>query len=703
MKLKLRSLSILLVIFLTQQSNASKLSKAVEALEIYDYFKAKKLFYKAYKKDKAAAALGLSIIYGRVDNPFSHLDSARKYILTADSLFQKLEPKTIVKYRSLNLNDSLAQVWKDSVALRAFKKVMKRQKIEELDQFINEYYFSKYKQQVIVSRDSIEYEKVLNKNTSSEFKSFLEKYPKSHLRIEARNKFNELLFLEIKDTSNYGESYRQFISLHPNNPYVGQAQDSIYFKYIKKKTISSFDRFIKENPNNRNVSVAWRSLYKLYTASNTPSSIIDFRIDFPDYPFKDELSQDYLRNSQEFFPYNNGALWGFKNKEGEVMIKAQYEYVSAFSEGVALVIRNEKVGYINKSNDVVIPFHYEDGEDFKSGVVIVYKDDYVGMRDKLDQELLPTEYDYIGIPSDKMVLASKNGKYGYFDLKGDPQIDFSFKKAYDFKDGIAVVQTDSLYGAINILGDTIIPFKYTFLESFNHLGLARAKFGSDYGVIDKNGSKVLEFEYDAISELNQEVFVVVKKDKYGFAKSNGSLLSALKYDYEPGILSSSEFKSGYVKVWQKGKVGVVDTLGSKIMPAIFQDVDEYSATDLIAVKKRGLWGYSNQSLKLEIPYDYDEAYSFKNGFGLVKSDTSWFKIDEKGKKENLFISSVSKKDSFYIVRYKDLIGIMNFNFEMQTSIKYDSYRLYNKNWVQLIAGSEVDYYHIESNEFLKIE
>src|SRR5690554_8178997 len=65
--------------------SACKINKGFEALEEFNYFEAKKQFEKSLKKQKSAAAYGLSVIYFRNDNPFYDLDSAYHYGLLARS------------------------------------------------------------------------------------------------------------------------------------------------------------------------------------------------------------------------------------------------------------------------------------------------------------------------------------------------------------------------------------------------------------------------------------------------------------------------------------------------------------------------------------------------------------------------------------------------------------------------------------------
>jgi hypothetical protein len=54
-----------------------------------------------------------------------------------------------------------------------------------------------------------------------------------------------------------------------------------------------------------------------------------------------------------------GALGGFINKKGDLIIPLMYEYVTSFSEGLAAVKKDGKWGFIDGNNKVVIPFIYE--------------------------------------------------------------------------------------------------------------------------------------------------------------------------------------------------------------------------------------------------------------------------------------------------------------------------------------------------------
>ncbi|MFT5903313.1 MAG: hypothetical protein ACI9O2_000162, partial [Flammeovirgaceae bacterium] len=108
MKNHLLSFSIVsLAILLISAGLPSRLEKAYEALTIYDYFKAKNLFYKSLKNDSVPVGYGLSVIYSRSDNPFTQIDSAHKYINISQEKWETVDVDSRIDYSSVGV-DSLS-------------------------------------------------------------------------------------------------------------------------------------------------------------------------------------------------------------------------------------------------------------------------------------------------------------------------------------------------------------------------------------------------------------------------------------------------------------------------------------------------------------------------------------------------------------------------------------------------------------------
>ena len=120
---------LLLCVFFFK-SLASTIDKAYKALNEYDYFKAKKLFYAQLKKSPTEAAYGLATIYYRQDNPFHKLDSAYKYIQISKNNYKALPPEKVLKLKtSYQLNDSSLTTLHDSIAYKTYLVYLKNNRL----------------------------------------------------------------------------------------------------------------------------------------------------------------------------------------------------------------------------------------------------------------------------------------------------------------------------------------------------------------------------------------------------------------------------------------------------------------------------------------------------------------------------------------------------------------------------------------------
>ena len=72
----------------------SNIDKGFAALNEYDYFKAKKVFYTCAIKYRKLADFGLATIYYRKDNPFHNIDSAYACIKRSEDVLMLANSKT---------------------------------------------------------------------------------------------------------------------------------------------------------------------------------------------------------------------------------------------------------------------------------------------------------------------------------------------------------------------------------------------------------------------------------------------------------------------------------------------------------------------------------------------------------------------------------------------------------------------------------
>lgn len=119
--------------------------------------------------------------------------------------------------------------------------------------------------------------------------------------------------------------------------------------------------------------------------------------------------------------------------------------------------------------------------------------------------------------------------------------DFTIEKPFD--NGIAIVKfTDGTYGYLNEEGNLISDNRFIEVNSFDSYGEAVCKTNSGYGVINRDGKVIIEFENEEIkmasdtvkkksASNSNNVFYAVKKDnKYAIYNSNGKRVNKTYYN-----------------------------------------------------------------------------------------------------------------------------------------------------------------------------
>ena len=93
------------------------------------------------------------------------------------------------------------------------------------------------------------------------------------------------------------------------------------------------------------------------------------------------LNNSYSQNSNPI-PYLKGTVWGFCDFNKKITIVPQYNYVSPFYEGFAVVRKDTKYGMIDETGKIVIPIEYTNVTAFYDGISSVQDDEKYGGYDK---------------------------------------------------------------------------------------------------------------------------------------------------------------------------------------------------------------------------------------------------------------------------------------------------------------------------------
>jgi hypothetical protein len=222
------------------------------------------------------------------------------------------------------------------------------------------------------------------------------------------------------------------------------------------------------------------------------------------------------------------------------------------------------------------------------------------------------------------VRCPHKGRWGYADTNGQLVIDFSYKEAGDFHEGIAVVKEGKYEYYIDNAGERVINTDgYDQADRFND-GLAVVKIGFDWGVIDREGD-FRDLPYEDVYSFNEGMAVVHDGKKWLYINRN--LKPAFPSDYD----DVWSFYDGLAMVEKNGKLGYIDTNGILAIPLRYSNALSFSE-GLAAVMTiaGGKWGYIDRNGREVIPATFDSADSFQHGRAVVCVDGKYGHIDTEG-------------------------------------------------------------------------
>jgi hypothetical protein len=243
--------------------------------------------------------------------------------------------------------------------------------------------------------------------------------------------------------------------------------------------------------------------------------------------------------------YAIGNQRGFLNvKNGEIIIDANsnnYSNAWVFSEGLAAVVQNGKIGFINAKNEIVIPFQY------------CYFDKYNAY-----------DFGYL-FHNDCCVMTNEKGELGLINKKGE--------------------------WILNPIYDEILPLQ----KNGYRLVVNKEK----YGVIDSNNNIVYPAEYDYI-DIVSNGFVLAKEGKMWQIDFSGKVTKPFMYEMSEEILFVSGYtedeypiytNSDYAKYEILGLYGILNTItGKPITPAKYSEVNILSKNIFeVQDKESGNW------------------------------------------------------------------------------------------------------------------
>lgn len=264
----------------------------------------------------------------------------------------------------------------------------------------------------------------------------------------------------------------------------------------------------------------------------------------------------------------NNFKFGFINTQGVEVVECQYDYVSNFNEGYALVQigkyktvngrfvkpknfrryyidtlgsvkitvpkshlesyyfsdglakfinKGGKKGFINKYGKVVIRAKFAKCESFNNGRAVVSVGEKCGVINTKENFIVKPIYDDYRRKGN-IVIVKKNNKWGGINLNGDILFPFVHKKSYDIdvKSEIIISKNENnQYAIYTHTGDFLVPYgKYDIIDEDNCVGYIPVKKNGKWGLIDSEENIKLPFECDTIIRNTDKGILVIKNNRF---------------------------------------------------------------------------------------------------------------------------------------------------------------------------------------------
>jgi outer membrane protein assembly factor BamD (BamD/ComL family) len=527
------TLFTLLTLIFINSIFAGKIDKGFKALNEKNYPKAKEYFEDVLKDNNnhPGAQLGMARYYSAADNTAFDISKAYDHIAIADANY-KTAPNNIRKeITDAGLNDNDFENTKIAICKSGFDRAVSQNTIEAYDFYINQFKLCEQNADAVNRRNQLAFKAAQALNTAEAYKGFIEKYPNAKENDEALKNYDERLYQEKTNNDN-PDSYKTFYEQYPKSAFAANARvkfdDLTYAKYVKEGSIDAIERFIASFPESAHIKEARqlqdKLLFETKTKDKTLESYILFINQYPSSPYKNNAEEQVFLLATK----------------GEKNIKNYLDFIAAYPTNP----------FIKSAWNMIynMEINYNDTASFSR-----FLGKYKNYPDQKGVEKLIAQY-----RKNLYCIKGKNGKWGYMDESGHIYIPCLYEKAFNFNDGMALVQKDGKYGYINKGNAEVVKCVYEFAYDFKGQ-YARVKGNSKYGIINRNGDTIVPVIYEDILDFNKEGLARVKKNnKYGFVDLKNRLVIDTRYD------EVKDFFEGYSLVRKDETWLYVDKNGAQI-------------------------------------------------------------------------------------------------------------------------------------------
>lgn len=276
------------------------------------------------------------------------------------------------------------------------------------------------------------------------------------------------------------------------------------------------------------------------------------------------------------------------------IVPLQFDAVGDFSEGLAWVRLDDKIGFINTEGEIVIP--------------LIYNIPAINM---------PGSFSF---REGRAIVGAGEGwgRWAVIDREGNEIVPFGrYRLIGSFSEGLAHVQsrTGTGWGFIDRYGNEVIPLVHPDVRPFSY-GRAAVSSGGDWpptwGFMDRSGNIVISPRFDEIQFRPHQPHVGANGERH-FSIGNIDLPRVGTDNIDRG------FFEGMAAVRRGEMWGYIDIYGNEITPFIFYNADVFmdGAARVFTDRYTSGGGFINREGNRIDSEAYTLAFGFSEGAGRV--------------------------------------------------------------------------------------
>ena len=395
----------------------------------------------------------------------------------------------------------------------------------------------------------------------------------------------------------------EIASVEEYNYYIYQENDlyGIIDKDGKKVIDANYTNIVLPNPQ--------KDVFVCYNGQKT--EIINSKNEkiFTEYediePIKLKSVASTLAYEKSTLIYCKDGLYGLINTDGKKITDNIYDSIENLSptEGKMLVSKNDKYGVIDIKGNTIVKTEYDkilsDGyytekdQYKKSGFIVYVKTDdgykcgYISYKGKTILDTKYGEIERINKEDDKNIylIASENGKNGlYKNSKNIIQNEYQAMTYYDDND-IIILQKNKKYGVAKLDGKIIVEVEQDSIESKGIYLYAKA--GTNNKVYDNQGN-VVDINYNRTvyktENSDYQISTILNNNitYYGIIDKEGNKLVDENYRYIEYL-----YGTYFVATDDNGNLGVINSNGKVVLDMKYSSLQKIKGKNIIQAVEKG--------------------------------------------------------------------------------------------------------------------